>query len=97
MSEVIEAAVEAMEAKFPEGIDGSALFVMRGEGAVLVDTEGARAAEEGEEADVTLTASVETFRALLDGRLSPTIAFMQGRLMVQGNMGLAMRLSSMMG
>lgn len=97
MSEVIEAAVEAMQAKFPDGIDGSAKFVLRGEGAVMVDAEGVRAEEEDAEADVTLAAEVEVFRAILEGRLSPTVAFMSGRLSVRGDMGLAMRLSSMMG
>jgi putative sterol carrier protein len=97
MSDVIEAAVEAMQAKFGEGIDGSALFVLRGEGAVMVDSDGVRAGAEDEDADVTLTASVDTFRAILDGDLSPTIAFMSGRLSIEGNMGLAMRLASSMG
>ena len=97
MSEVIEAAVEAMQAKFPDGIDGAAKFVLRGEGAVMVDAEGVRADDEDAEADVTLAAEVEVFRAILEGRLSPTVAFMSGRLSVRGDMGLAMRLSSMMG
>ena len=97
MSEVIEAAVEAMQAKFPDGIDGAGKCVLRGEGAVMVDAEGVRADDEDAEADVTLAAEVEVFRAILEGRLSPTVAFMSGRLSVRGDMGLAMRLSSMMG
>ena len=96
MSETIEAAVEAMRGKFGDGIDGAALFVLEGAGAVLVDEEGVRAADEDTAADVTLSASVETFRAILDGDLSPTVAFMSGRLAVQGNMGFAMKLGAMM-
>jgi putative sterol carrier protein len=96
MSETLKAAVEAMETKFGEGIDGTALFVIGDEGAVLVDAEGVRAAPPETDADVTLTASVETFRAILDGDLSPTVAFMSGRLAVTGNLGLAMRLGTMM-
>lgn len=97
MSEVIEAAVEAMQARFGEGIDGTALFVLRGEGAVVVDADGVRAGSNNDDADVTLSASVDTFRAILDGDLSPTVAFMSGRLSIEGNMGLAMRLASSMG
>ena len=97
MSEVIEAAVEAMQTRFGSGIDGTAMFVLRGEGAVVVDREGVRAGTDADEADVTLTASVDTFRAILDGDLSPTVAFMSGRLGIEGNMGLAMRLASSMG
>jgi putative sterol carrier protein len=96
MSETIDAAVEAMRGKFSEGIDGVALFVIEGEGAVLVDDSGVQAADADTDAEVTLTASVDTFRAILDGDLSPTVAFMSGKLAVQGNMGLAMRLGSMM-
>lgn len=96
MSETLQAAVEAMETKFSEGIDGTALFVITGEGAILVDGEGVRAADPETDADVMLTASVDTFRAILEGDLSPTVAFMSGRLAVTGNMGLAMRLGSMM-
>ena len=96
MSEIMDAAVTAMQSKFAEGIDGTALFVIKGEGAVLVDAEGARAADPETDADVTLSASVDTFRAILDGDLSPTVAFMTGRLSVVGNMGMAMKLGSMM-
>ena len=97
MSEVIEAAVEAMQARFGEGIDGTALFVLQGAGAVVVDADGVRAGSDTDDADVTLSASVDTFRAILDGDLSPTTAFMSGRLSIEGNMGLAMRLASSMG
>ncbi len=96
MSETIEAAVAAMRAKFGEGIDGTALFVLEDEGAVVVDASGVRAADTDTEADVTLSATVETFRAILDGDLSPTVAFMSGRLAVQGDMGFAMKLGAMM-
>lgn len=95
MSDVIEAAVAAMQEKLGEGFDGSAKFVITGEGAVMLDADGVRAGDE--EADVTLTADVETFRAILDGRLNPTTAFMTGRLAVDGNMGTAMKLGSVLG
>lgn len=95
MSEVIEKAVAAMQERFGDGFDGAAKFVIGEEGAVMVDGAGVRA-EDGP-ADVTLTAEPETFRAILEGDLSPTMAFMSGRLRIEGDMGLAMRLSAMMG
>ena len=45
-------------------------------------------------ADVTLTADAETFREIFDGSLDPTSAFMSGRLSIDGDMGMAMKLAS---
>ena len=94
MSDVIEAAVAAMAKKVTGGFDGSAKFVISGEGAIMLDSEGVRAADEP--ADVTLTADADTFRAILEGELNPTSAFMTGKLSVDGDMGMAMRLGSVL-
>jgi putative sterol carrier protein len=92
MSEVIDAAVSALQARLAGGFDGVAKFVVSGEGALMIDGTGVRAGDE--EADVTLTADADTFKAILDGDLNPTAAFMSGKLTVDGNMGLAMQLGS---
>lgn len=34
------------------------------------------------------------FRAILDGEMNPTMAFMTGKLTVDGSMGLAMKLGA---
>ncbi|AWD23102.1 SCP2 sterol-binding domain-containing protein [Pseudogemmobacter blasticus] len=92
MSKVIDAAVEALAKKLPGGFDGVAKFVIKDEGAIMMDSDGVRAGDE--EADVTLTASTETFRGILDGDVNPTMAFMSGKLKIDGSMGLAMKLGS---
>ena len=61
----------------------------------MLDATGVRAGDE--EADVTLTASAAVFRALLDGEMNATSAFMTGKLSVDGSMGLAMKLGSVLG
>ena len=94
MSDVIDAAVAALAAKMPNGFDGVAKFVFQGEGAIMVDSDGVRAGDEP--ADVTLTAETEVFRAMLEGELNPTTAFMTGRLTIDGSMGLAMQLGAAM-
>ena len=53
--------------------------------------------EGDDEADVTLTADAETFEAILEGDLDPTSAFMSGKLSVDGDMGMAMKLGSILG
>ncbi|MDO5659095.1 MAG: SCP2 sterol-binding domain-containing protein [Paracoccus sp. (in: a-proteobacteria)] len=89
MSNVINAAVDALNAKLGN-FDSVAKFVIKDEGAIMVDENGARAGDE--EADVTLTASRETFEGILDGTVNATTAFMMGKLKVDGSMGLAMKL-----
>ncbi len=92
MSDVIKAAIAALKGKLSGGFDGVAKFVIPGEGAIMLDSSGVRAGDE--EAEVTLTADADTFRAIIAGELNPTTAFMTGRLSVDGNMGLAMQLGS---
>lgn len=94
MSDVIDAAVETLNAKIDGGFDGLAKFVIEGEGAIIVDSDGARAADD--EADVTLTADTETFQSMMSGDLNPTAAFMTGKLSVDGDMGLAMKLGAVL-
>ncbi len=96
MSDVISSAVEALSAKVSGGFDASAKFVIEGEGAIMIDAEGVRAADAGEEADVTLAADADTFQAILEGDLNPTSAFMSGKLRVEGDMGVAMKLGSLL-
>ena len=95
MSDVITAAVAALNEQLGDGaFDGAAKFVIEGEGAVMVDAGGVRAADEP--ADVTLTASAETFQDMMTGDLNPTSAFMSGKLTVDGDMGMAMQLGGLL-
>lgn len=94
MSAVIDTAVEQLSAKVQGGFDGVAKFVIEGEGAIMLDGTGVRAGDE--EADVTLTASAEVFKAILDGDMNATMAFMTGKLSVDGSMGLAMKLGAVL-
>lgn len=95
MSDMINAAVAALNAKMDGGLDGSAKFVIEGEGAIMMDGDGARAGDD--EADVTLTADADTFQSILEGDLDPTSAFMSGKLAVDGDMGMAMKLGAVLG
>jgi putative sterol carrier protein len=95
MSDMIDAAVKALSAKLSGGFDGVAKFIIPGEGAIMLDGAGVRAGDE--EADVTLTAEADVFRAILAGDMGATMAFMTGKLKVDGSMGLAMKLGAVLG
>lgn len=89
MSKVVTAAVEKLNARL-NSFSSTAKFVILDEGSILIDQDGARIGDD--EAEVTLTASRETFEGILDGSLNPATAFMTGKLKIDGNMGVAMQL-----
>jgi putative sterol carrier protein len=95
MSELLDQAVAALNEKLG-GADfsGTAKFVVDGEGGVVIDENGARAGDDA--ADVTLTADAETFQGIMSGDTNPTSAFMTGKLKVDGDMGLAMKLAAVL-
>ncbi|MEM6312122.1 MAG: SCP2 sterol-binding domain-containing protein [Pseudomonadota bacterium] len=96
MSEILDAAVAALTEKLGGAdIGGVVKFAIDGAGAVLIDGEGARVSDDP--ADVTLVADADTFQGIMSGDVNPTSAFMTGKLKVDGDMGLAMKLASMMG
>ena len=93
MSDTLEAAVQKLNEKIA-GADfaGTAKFDIAGEGTIVMDGNGARVSDD--EADVTLSADVETFQSMLEGDIDPTSAFMSGKLAVDGDMGMAMQLAA---
>lgn len=94
MSDVVASAVAALNEKLAGGFAGTAKFVIEGEGAIMLDADGARPGDEA--ADVTLTADAETFQGMLAGEVNPTAAFMTGKLSVDGDMGMAMQLGAIL-
>ena len=95
MSEIVTAAVAALSDKIgSDGFDGVAKFMINGEGGIMIDGNGAHAGDD--EADVTLSADAETFEAILAGDMDPTAAFMSGKLAVDGDMGMAVKLGSIL-
>lgn len=97
MSEIVDAAVTALNGRLDGArIDGTVRFVIKNEGAVRIDESGASADPGENDAECTLTADAETFQEILGGDLDPTAAFMSGRLKVDGDMGLAMKLGALL-
>jgi putative sterol carrier protein len=50
----------------------------------------------GQAADCTIAVSLENFERLAKNELDPTAAFLQGKLKVSGDMGLAMKLGALL-
>ncbi len=93
MSEVLKAAVDAINTRLGvDGFDGSIKVEIEGEGALIIDHDGARASDD--DADCTMSASADTLQGMLEGDLNPTAAFMSGKLKVEGDMSMAMKLGA---
>ncbi len=89
MSDIVNAAVEKLQEKVGN-FSSTAKFVIEDEGSIMIDESGVRAGDE--DAEVTLTASRDTFEGILDGSVNPMTAYMSGKLSLDGDMSVAMQL-----
>ena len=94
MSTIIESYITTLTPKARGAIRGTAKLVITGEGVVMLDETGARAGDE--DADVTLIATDSVFRNILSGEQNPVMAFMSGKLKVEGNTQRALKVSSIL-
>ncbi len=81
------------------GLQAKVKFDFGDDGFVFVDTTQSPAVVSNDadgEADTTLSCKLDTFQGFMDGTQDPNIAFMMGKLKVQGSMGLAMKLNSIL-
>lgn len=77
------------------GLGGTLKFDFGEPGSVLIDgksTPNSVSDGAGKNADCTISVALETFEKMVKGELDGTSAFMQGKLRVAGDMGLAMKL-----
>lgn len=94
----LEMVTEKIKSKMAmaAGLDAKVKFDFADDGVIFIDATQtpAEVSHDDEEADCTLKCSLDTFKALMDGTQDPTMAFMMGKLKVDGSMGLAMKLNS---
>lgn len=84
----------AAKAKTAPPLGKKIKFDLGADGAIFVD--GREVSTEGSAADTTITISAANLEKLVAGDLNPTLAFMTGKLKVAGDMGTAMKLSSLL-
>jgi putative sterol carrier protein len=65
-------------------------------GKIMLDGVTNAVTKDDGDAAATLQLKLEDFVAMAEGKLDPTMAFMQGKLKVLGDMGVAMQLQSVM-
>lgn len=96
MSDALEAAAAALREKIGgAGLDGSVKFAIEDEGAITVN--GSDVTTEDGDAACTISASMDTFQDLFAGELDPTAAYMTGKIKIEGDMGIAMKLGQILG
>ncbi len=94
MNTVVAQFIENLSPKVKDTLHGTAKLVIKDEGSVMLDNTGARAGDD--DADVTLIAPEAVFRAILDGSQNPAMAFMSGKLKVDGSSMRALKVSEIL-
>jgi len=70
---------------------------LQGDGTIFIDgtTTPPTISNDDHDADVTLIISEDNFGGLMDGSLNPQMAFMTGKLKIDGDMALALKLGNL--
>jgi len=76
------------------GLGASLRFDFKGAGVIRID--GGSVTNEDMPADCTITVSKDNFEKLAKGELDPMKAFMTGKLKVNGDMSVAMKLQPLL-
>jgi putative sterol carrier protein len=73
-------------------------FALDDGGVILIDarTPPASVSNSDGEADCTIRLSEDRLAQLIDGRLSPTLAYTLGQIKVEGSLGVALKLASLL-
>jgi putative sterol carrier protein len=88
-SKVDPAKTAGMNNSYVFDVDGAGQWTVRvNDGQVKVN-------EGVEQADVTISASADTFERIANGQQNPTTAYMTGKLKVKGDMSAAMKLQKL--
>ncbi len=96
LQEVADAITKRVSGK--PALGGTLKFDLGGDGCLFIDGSGkdnAVTVNKNDPANCTIAMSASDFDDLIHGRLQPTAAFMQGKMKVDGDMSLAMKLGQL--
>ncbi len=97
IAKIFPGMVSRFDASKADGVDASIQFDLSGDNGGLYwlrIADGAATAGEGaiESPKMTLKASADDFATMMSGGLNPMQAFMTGKIKIQGDTGLALKL-----
>ena len=96
----LETLSEMLRARLPElaPLDARVKFVVQDQGALVVDAteKPPTLGREDGEAACTIRLAEDKLEQLLAGTLSPTLAYSLGQIKVEGSLGVAMKLASLL-
>ena len=96
----LESLTEGMRGRVGDdsGLGATVKFDFGDDGIIFLDGASTpnSVSNDDADADCTIRISMSDFEALVSGDLSPTTAFMMGKLKVDGDMGIAMKLSDVL-
>ena len=93
MSEALDFVKQNAEGKDLSVLPGSIKWVVDSQ-IVFMNPDNGEITDDDVEADCTITTDMETFKGMYDKSVSPQAAFMTGKLKVEGDMGIALKLQS---
>ena len=88
LQEITDVMAKAVGAD--SGLGKTLKFDFKGEGFIHID--GGSVTNNDNPADCTIVISKDDFEQMADGKLDPTMAFMQGKIKINGDMSVAMKL-----
>ncbi|MCX8112959.1 MAG: SCP2 sterol-binding domain-containing protein [Bacteroidia bacterium] len=97
-SSLVQEIIAQIKSRAERSALGSTLKFDLGSHKLLIDGTSGRnvVKEEDGEAACVIQVSPEDMKALLSGELNPMSAFMAGKIKVKGDMGVAMKLQSLL-
>jgi putative sterol carrier protein len=96
----LDTATAQIRAQLPQlaALGYKVKFAINDTGVIFVDASQTppTLSNDDREADCTIRLSEDRLAQLIDGRLSPTLAYTLGQIKVEGSLGVAMKLASLL-